>query len=101
MPKALTQCSRPRGFGRENEWTRSDKFRRSWSIGSIVSSLVCPRPLFHVWSDQEWIYQASRIVEGVALRLLDFAQSDTDLDRFDAAEVAGRLEFVVESMRPV
>jgi hypothetical protein len=54
-----------------------------------------------VWSDQERIYQASRIVEGVALCLLDFAQSDSDLDRFDAAELAGRLEFVVESMRRV
>jgi hypothetical protein len=54
-----------------------------------------------VQSDQERIYQASRIVEGVALCLLDYALSISDFDRFDAAELAGRLEFAADAMRRV
>ena len=50
-------------------------------------------------TEQERIYQATRIVEGVALCLLDYAQCDSELDRFDAAELAGRLEIAVGAIR--
>lgn len=58
-----------------------------------------PRPLDDMQSDQERVYQATRIVDGVMLCLLDFAQSDFEMDRFDAAELAGRLELATKAIR--
>jgi hypothetical protein len=40
-----------------------------------------------------------KIVDGVTLCLLDYAQCDSELDRFDAAELAGRLELAVATIR--
>ena len=50
-------------------------------------------------SDQERAYQATRIVDGVMLCLLEYAQSDIEMDRFDAAELAGRLDLATEAIR--
>ena len=47
----------------------------------------------------ERIYHATRIVDGVTLCLRDYAQCDSEMDRFDAAELAGRLELAVEAIR--
>jgi hypothetical protein len=57
------------------------------------------RPLVLVLSDQERIYQATRIVDGVTLCLLDYAQCNSGMDRYDASELAGRLELAVQAIR--
>jgi hypothetical protein len=48
-------------------------------------------------SGNEHIYQISRIIEGVAACL--YGSSPESIDYFDAVELAGRLDFAVDSLR--
>jgi hypothetical protein len=50
-------------------------------------------------SDQESIYQASRMVEGVVACLLDYASFSHEIELFDVMELIGRLDLAVGVLR--
>ena len=50
-------------------------------------------------SNQERIYQASQIIEGVAACLLDYASCYQQIELFDVMELVGRLDLAVEAIR--
>ena len=52
-------------------------------------------------STQERLYQASRIIEGVAVCLLDYASCGITVELFDALELVGRLDIAVDVIRDV
>jgi hypothetical protein len=49
--------------------------------------------------NQERLYHASRIIEGVSLCLFDYASCAGVIDCFDLMELAGRLDLAVEVIR--
>jgi hypothetical protein len=48
---------------------------------------------------QERLYNASRVIEGVSLCLLDYASSADQIDYFDLIELVGRLDLAVDAIR--
>lgn len=52
-----------------------------------------------VHSRDEHLYQVSRIIEGVTACLSDFSIEGKPIDLFYAMELAGRLEFAVDTLR--
>jgi len=52
-----------------------------------------------VQSRDEHSHQVSRIIEGVAACLSDFSIEREPIDFFYAMELAGRLEFAVDTLR--
>jgi hypothetical protein len=50
-------------------------------------------------TNQERLYNASRVVEGVSLCLLECASSHTVFDYFDLIELVGRLDLAVDVIR--
>lgn len=52
-------------------------------------------------TNQERLYNASRVIEGVSLCLLDCACSAGEIDYFDLMELVGRLDLAVDAIRGV
>lgn len=52
-------------------------------------------------TQQERLYITSRIVEGVADCLVDYASCDQPIELFDLLELVGRLDLVVAAIRDV
>ena len=52
-------------------------------------------------TQQERLYIVSRIIEGVADCLLDYASCDQPVELFDLLELVGRLDLAVTSIRDV
>jgi len=50
-------------------------------------------------STQERLYQASRIVDGVAACLLDYVSCEMAVEFFDVLELVGRLDIAIEIIR--
>lgn len=50
-------------------------------------------------TNQERLYNASRVIEGVSLCLLDYACSAGQIDYFDLIELVGRLDLAVDAIR--
>jgi len=51
--------------------------------------------------NQERLYHASRLIEGVSLCLLDYASCAGKIDYFDLMELVGRLDLAVDAVRNV
>lgn len=52
-----------------------------------------------MFTNQERLYNASRVIEGVLLCLLDYASNAENIDYFDLVELAGRLDLAVDAIR--
>jgi hypothetical protein len=50
-------------------------------------------------TNQERLYNASRVIEGVSIFLLDYATSTGEIDYFDLIELVGRLDLAVDAIR--
>ena len=50
-------------------------------------------------SEQERLYQASRLIEGVAACLIDFSSCRGPIDFFEIMDLVGRLEFAADTIR--
>ena len=50
-------------------------------------------------SEQEYLYQISRLIEGVMVCLIDYSDHQGLIELFDVMELVGRLEMAVESIR--
>jgi hypothetical protein len=50
-------------------------------------------------SVEERLYQISRVIEGVSACLIDLSICTGPIDVFDVMELAGRLDFAVDSIR--
>jgi hypothetical protein len=57
------------------------------------------RPLCFVRSEEERLYQISRVIEGVSACLIDYSSCPGPIELFDVMELVGRLDFAVDSIR--
>ena len=67
----------------------------------ISNKFSAHRPLYRMSIDQERLYHASRIIEGVSSCLLDYASCAGEIHLYDLMELVGRLDLAVDAMRKV
>jgi len=68
-------------------------------LAGVGSRSGCQRPLWSMTTNQERLYHASRLVEGVSLCLFDYASCAGVIDYFDLIELVGRLDLAVDTIR--
>jgi len=65
----------------------------------VCSKAISYRPLWLMSTNQERLYNASRVIERVSLCLLDLASCSGEIDYFDLNELVGRLDLAVDAIR--